>query len=271
MKYREAAVAGKFYPGTPNELKRQMTLYLGHEPACVQREYNQPKALIVPHAGYFYSGEVAAHAYRFLAPFRSVITHVVLLGPSHHVALQGTAVPDSDVFITPLGEVKIDKAGVEMLRQRQLVIQSERAHHWEHALEVQLPFLQHCLANFTVLPLVVGPSEPSKLKQILTLSSSGDQTLIVVSSDLSHYHPYQEAQRIDADTVARVSALSTDIHSHQACGCYAINGLMELARDQAWHIECLAQTNSGEVMAKRKHRSVKADEEVVGYASFVLY
>ncbi len=267
MKYRESAVAGRFYPASAVELRHQLAMFFTPQPALSMA----PKALIVPHAGYVYSGAVAGEAYSLIRNAPRLFNRVVLLGPSHYVGLEGCAVPDSDVFITPLGEIPIDRAGVEALVGHELAVESESAHHWEHSLEVQLPFLQYCLDEFTLLPIVVGQCRPERVSRVLALAAEAPDTLIVVSSDLSHYHPYLEANEIDANTVAHIQALATDLQPQQACGCYAINGLLDHARDLQWQIRCVSHTNSGDVMARHEHRHPGDNEEVVGYASFVLY
>lgn len=267
MKYREAAVAGQFYPSTVSDLKHMMDEYFSEEPCCSVI----PKALIVPHAGYFYSGEVAATAYRLLSNAKPPFSKVVLLGPSHYVALDGCAVPSCDVFVTPMGEVTIDKQLAESLINQGLAVESTRAHHWEHSLEVQLPFLQYCLDDFTLLPIVVGHSQSDLVRRLLASAAQQPDTLIVVSSDLSHYHPYLEANDIDANTIEHVLALNTDIHPEQACGFYGINGLMQYAEQQHWQIKCVSHTNSGDIIARHEQRSPQHINKVVGYASFVLY
>ncbi|CAM2785302.1 AmmeMemoRadiSam system protein B [Vibrio mytili] len=267
MKYREPAVAGKFYPATDNELRSQLASYFSQQSLFSVT----PKALIVPHAGYFYSGEVAAKAYRILSHSQHRCSHVVLLGPSHCVALNGCAVPTSDVFVTPMGEVAIDRQSVDALVSLGLVIESDRAHHWEHSLEVQLPFLQYCLDDFTLLPIVVGQVQPGNVSQIFATIVQDPDTLIVVSSDLSHYHPYKEANNIDADTIKHALAFDSHIHPNQACGCHAINGLLDYAKTQQWLIDCVEYTNSGDVMAHHENRAPSPLDQVVGYASFVLY
>ncbi|WP_243977917.1 AmmeMemoRadiSam system protein B [Vibrio natriegens] len=267
MKYREAAVAGRFYPATANELITQLDGYFAEQALLTEA----PKALIVPHAGYFYSGEVAAKAFRLLSNSNNTFSRVVLFGPSHHVALDGCAVPDSDVFLTPTGEVMIDREGVEDLLSQDLVATSDQAHHWEHSLEVQLPFLQYCLNDFTLLPIVVGRDLHGYVKRILEAVTQTPNTLIVVSSDLSHYHPYSEANEIDADTIQRVLSFGSNIHPERACGCNAINGLLDFAKEQHWEIKCINYTNSGDVMAHHENRAPEPSEGVVGYASFILF
>lgn len=267
MKYREAAVAGQFYPSDTSDLRHTLDGYFADKSCCSV----VPEALIVPHAGYFYSGEVAAMAYRLLGNAKQHFSRVVLLGPSHYVALEGCAVPSCDVFVTPMGEVTVDRQLADSLINQGLAVESTRAHHWEHSLEVQLPFLQYCLNDFTLLPLVVGHTQPNHISQILASVAEQPDTLIVVSSDLSHYHPYREANDIDTNTIERVLALNTDIHPEQACGCYSINGLMHYANLQQWQIKCIGHTNSGDIIAHHEKRSAENIQKVVGYASFVLY
>ncbi len=267
MKYRKAAVAGRFYSADSEEIRQQMAAYFSEPDTMVKA----PKALIVPHAGYFYSGEVAAHAYALIRSMAHQYSRVILLGPSHHVALEGCAVPDSDYFLTPLGKIAIDREGKESLLSLEWVIESELVHREEHALEVQLPFLQYCLDDFLLLPVVVGRTSAGKVSELLSLVAGEPDTLIVVSSDLSHYHPYDEANFIDSATVDQILALSSSIHPEQACGCYSVNGLLDYAKKQGWKISCLDTTNSGDVMGRYHNRAPDRTEGVVGYASFALY
>jgi len=267
MKYREPAVAGRFYPAKTTELTCQLDEYFSEQPSLSI----VPKALIVPHAGYFYSGRIAATAYQLLRNSAHLFSRVVLLGPSHHVGLDGCAVPESDWFMTPMGKVAIDKKGVESLLDAGLAVKSERVHHWEHSLEVQLPFLQYCLNNFILLPLVIGYSQPENVRRILEHVDQEPSTIVIVSSDLSHYHPYNEANEIDCNTIENILSFQTNIHPQQACGCNSINGLLEYAKEQLWQIKCISYTNSGDVLARHERRSPTNADEVVGYASFVLY
>lgn len=267
MKYREPAVAGRFYPAKTTELTCQLDKFFENDSLSAL----VPKALIVPHAGYFYSGEVAAAAYRILRESAHQFSRVVLLGPNHHVALEGCAVPDADMFVTPMGEVELDTQSLESLIEMNLVVKSERVHHWEHSLEVQLPFLQYCLHDFTLLPIVVGHTRPDTVKRILECVEQQSGTLLVVSSDLSHYHRYNEAKNLDFSTIDNILTFHSDMDSQQACGCHAINGLIEYAKDKAWEIKCVRYANSGDVLARYERRAPLASEEVVGYASFILY
>src|SRR5215471_3374550 len=214
---RPAAVAGMFYPGDPRELASEVDTYLdrtGEEPQAP----GFPKALIVPHAGYIYSGPIAASAYDLLRPARGVVKRVVLLGPCHRVPVRGLALPKARSFATPLGDIPIDEEGVGAIRGLPQVVESAATHAEEHALEVQLPFLQEVLGDFSLVPLVVGDTLPEKVAEVLELLWGGDETLIVISSDLSHYHAYERAQKIDRATVEAIINLDASISHDQACG-----------------------------------------------------
>src|SRR5512141_3077471 len=189
---RPTAVAGMFYPAVPRELAREVDDLLAHstDGGLVP---GFPKALIVPHAGYVYSGSVAAEAYDRLRPARGVVRRVVLLGPCHRVPVRGLALPDAAAFDTPLGPVPIDREAVESLAGLPQVVVSSAVHAEEHALEVQLPFLRRVLGEFSLVPLAVGTATPSEVAEVIDKLWGGEETLIVISSDLSHYHAYDEA------------------------------------------------------------------------------
>lgn len=265
MNVRIPAVAGSFYPDNAEQLKRQLASFLIDEPA----DDIVPKALIVPHAGYCYSGAIAGHAFSYLQKSRNKFKRVILLGPSHQVPLLGCAVPSSAVFATPLGEISIDQLACRQLQMLGLANYSEQAHQWEHALEVQLPFLQTCLKHFDLIPIVVGACQPKDVAALLKtlLSEQAPNTLIIVSTDLSHYHAYDEAQALDNNTIKRILALSPDITPDNACGCYALNGLLNFSMQQSWQIKLISQANSGD----SKDVASANKTQVVGYASFILY
>lgn len=259
---RPAAVAGSFYPADPATLKHDIRRCLaGHVPKLTEHE--TLKALIVPHAGYVYSGNVAGAAYAQLVALAGQIRRVVLLGPCHRVALHGIAVPSSANFATPLGIVPLDRAGIDTLADLPYVVVSDAAHAQEHSLEVQLPFLQSVLGEFSLLPLAVGQASTSELATVIERLWDGGETLILVSSDLSHFHSYAEARQIDDASVAQILALSALANHGQACGATPINGLLAVARQRGLRIVKLAQCNSGDTAGDR-HR-------VVGYASFALF
>ena len=259
---RPAAVAGMFYPGNAGQLDEELReLFDGVENLEPKLAY--PKALIVPHAGYMYSGPIAARAYDELAAARGLIRRVVLLGPAHYVAGRGLALPQADVFETPLGRIAIDAEAVRSLADLPHVVSSAPAHAQEHSLEVQLPFLQRMLGTFTLVPLAVGAATREEVAQVLARLWGGAETLIVISTDMSHYHEYREAKRIDGATLLRIAAFATDINHDEACGATPLNGLLVLAKEKGLNIRLLGACNSGDTAGGKAR--------VVGYSSFALY
>lgn len=255
---RPPAVAGLFYPGDPYELRVALRSYLDQGTAVG----DAPKALIVPHAGYVYSGPIAAAAYRTLAKAGSTIERVVLAGPAHRVPVAGVAIPEVVAFDTPLGRVPLDLDTLERLASLPGVVVSDQPHRLEHSLEVQLPFLQVTLGRFKLVPLAVGSARRELVASVLEAIWGGPETLIVVSSDLSHYHPYREAQRIDASTRERVLALDGTLNGDEACGSAAINGLLLVAARHGLTPQALDLRNSGDTSGDRSR--------VVGYGAFAL-
>jgi AmmeMemoRadiSam system protein B len=259
---RAPAVAGMFYPGESRELAQALTDMLGAA-AHDAPERAVPKAIIAPHAGYIYSGPVAASVYALLAPARRSITRVVLLGPTHRVAVRGLALPGCSAFATPLGTVEIDSAAVEALRNLTQVVVSPQAHALEHSLEVHVPFLQTAIEKFTLVPLAVGDTGAQEVAEVLDALWGGPETLIVVSSDLSHYLSYADAQAVDRATAKAILGLATDLSHEQACGATPVMGLTHLARRRGLKPELIDLRNSGDT-AGDKNR-------VVGYGSFAFY
>ena len=256
---RPAAVSGSFYPRQPEALAQEVVALLD---AAKQDKQATPKALIAPHAGYVYSGPIAANAYSRLVPARGRIKRVVLLGPAHFVAVQGLALPDASSFATPLGMVPLDEAGVETLSRLPQVSQSKAAHASEHSLEVHLPFLQTVLEKFTLVPLAVGDATPEEIAEVLDLLWGGEETLIVVSSDLSHYLPYETARRVDQATAQAILDLREPISHQQACGASPVNGLLLAAQRHRLKPELLDLRNSGDTAGDRSR--------VVGYTAFAF-
>src|SRR5437588_6413145 len=258
---RSAAVAGMFYPGDARSLLSEVDELLGGvEPAP---RLGFPKALVVPHAGYIYSGPVAARAYDELAPARGIVRRVVLLGPVHRVAVRGLAIPTDSAFVTPLGQVPIDQAALAAARELPQVVASDAAHLQEHALEVQLPFLQRQLGEFALAPFAVGDATVAEVAQVIERLWGGPETLIVLSTDLSHYHPYPRACEIDRATVSRIASFATDLDHDEACGATPLNGFLAAARERSLSIKLLAACNSGDTAGGKG--------QVVGYSSFALY
>ncbi|HQR24681.1 MAG TPA: AmmeMemoRadiSam system protein B [Steroidobacteraceae bacterium] len=258
---RPPAVAGLFYPDDPAELRQIVRDLLDHAPADAGPR-QPPKALIVPHAGYVYSGAVAASAYRRLRDSAPAIRTVVLVGPSHRVPMRGLAMPSCDAFSTPLGQVPVDDAARQHLRECGLAGVADAPHAHEHSLEVQLPFLQAVLGEFSVLPIATGIVPPGLVAAALEAVWNGPETLIVVSSDLSHYHTYKEAQLLDDESTRAILDRRSDLPEGQACGASGINGLMEVARRKGLVVRLLDQRNSGDTAGDRSR--------VVGYGSYTL-
>ena len=224
---RPAAVAGMFYPGSAAVLSHDIAQMLS---LTARKQVLRPKAVIVPHAGYIYSGPVAASIYAPLVALRDVVRRVVLLGPTHRFAVNGLALPSATAFATPLGNVPIDKQAVAAIMDLPQVIVSDAAHAQEHSLEVQLPFLQTVFDEFSLLPLAVGHASAEAVCEVLERLWGGDETLIVVSSDLSHYLPYHTARQVDSGTARRILDLDYAIDHEMACGATPINGLLLAAR-----------------------------------------
>lgn len=259
---RPAAVADMFYPGQAPVLARDVSDMLDEARERPGAAGSLPKAVIVPHAGYVYSGPVAATAYARLQGGRGVISRVVLLGPVHRVPVRGLALPGADAFATPLGIVPVDLEAVAEIRGLPQVVVSGPAHALEHSLEVQLPFLQTVLGQFRLVPLAVGNASAQQVAQVLELLWGGQETLIVVSSDLSHYLRYDVAKQVDAETTRRILDLCVDIRHEEACGGTPVNGLLLAARRHGLSPQLLDLRNSGDTAGDRSR--------VVGYASFAF-
>lgn len=260
MTIRPPAVAGSFYPQEKSQLHTMLTDMLNESDVTPQRLV--PKAIIAPHASYIYSGPIAATIYNQVKPARETITRVVLLGPSHHVAFRGVATCSSDAYRTPLGDIEIDRTAIETVSALPQVNQFDAAHAQEHSLEVQLPFLQEVLnPSFKLVPLVVGDATPTEVAEVLETLWGGDETLIVISSDLSHFHDYEQASARDAATTKTIEALNPDvIEGGDACGCRPVNGLLAIARAKGLSVETLDLRNSGDTAGPR--------DRVVGYGAY---
>lgn len=263
---RRPAVAGTFYDHRPDVLRAAVRGYLdavaggrgsGDEPA------SPPKAVIAPHAGHIYSGPVAAHAYAALAPRRGEVERVVLIGPAHRVPVDGIAVPSVDAFATPLGDVEIDAAARAALLGLPFVHVDDRAHAPEHCLEVHLPFVIETLGDVTIVPLLAGRATPDAVADALDTVWGGDETAIVVSTDLSHYYDDDTARRLDARTAAAIVTRDVGaIAADDACGAVAVRGALELARRRALDCRLLDLRTSADTAGP--------PDSVVGYGAFRL-
>lgn len=259
MKVRPPAVAGAFYPEDRATLTSTIEELMFEVDTSAHQK--SPKAIIAPHAGYIYSGPTAAAVYALLEPEQ--VTRVVLLGPCHRVLLSGLALPDADAFETPLGRVKVDSDAIAMLKGINNVNIDNASHALEHSLEVHIPFLQHQLREFRLLPLVVGSATAEMVAQVLERVWGGEETLIVISSDLSHYLPYEAARRKDTDTVDNILRMEPDITHEQACGATPINGLLACSNAHRLTPKVIDFRNSGDTAGPH--------DRVVGYASIALY
>ncbi|MGB5438662.1 MAG: AmmeMemoRadiSam system protein B [Gammaproteobacteria bacterium] len=256
---REPAVAGSFYPANPLQLRSMLQGYLAESAAGGP----PPKAMIVPHAGYIYSGPVAASGYARLQQAADHINRVILLGPAHRVAFRGLAVPNADGFRTPLGVVPVDKAAIDEILALPQVHTSEEAHRQEHSLEVHLPFLQATLNKFTLVPLVVGDATPAEVSEIIGHFWDSPGTLIIISSDLSHYHDYETAVKLDNMTSRAIENLALEnIGYDDACGRNPVNGLLLYARQHGLAAKTIDLRNSGDTAGPR--------DQVVGYGTYVI-
>ena len=259
MTTRPSAVAGMFYPGDPDRLRMHVLDLL----ADVAASKVMPKALIAPHAGYAYSGRVAAAAFATLRDSAHTIMRVVLIGPAHYVHMRGIAAPTVDAFETPLGRVPVDAEALSTVADLQFVIRADAPHAPEHALEVELPFLQTLLSSFQVVPLIVGDAAPQDVARLLQQLWDGPETLIVVSSDLSHYHDYETARRLDAATAATIENGDwASLGPNQACGCLAVAGLLVETGRRGIKARRLSLCNSGDTAG--------SCDRVVGYGAWMF-
>jgi AmmeMemoRadiSam system protein B len=257
---RSPAVAGLFYPGDARSLAGEIDAYLAEVPPS---SGPAPKAIIAPHAGYIYSGPIAASVYARLAPLRGRISRVVLVGPAHRVYVTGAAIPSTQAFASPLGPVPLDLEAMARLRALPFVEVSDQAHAQEHCLEVHVPFLQSVLGDFRLVPVVVGDASTEEAAKLLDTLWGGDETLLVVSSDLSHYLPYNAATVRDRATAQAILGLEARLVGEEACGAIPINGLLRAARARGLVPEQLDLRNSGDTAGPR--------DRVVGYGAFAFH
>jgi MEMO1 family protein len=259
-KVRPPAVAGSFYAGHPDQLRAEVAELLASAPPS---RAVSPKALIVPHAGYIYSGRVAATAFAPLRGRASTIERVVVIGPAHYIAVRGIATPTVDAFETPLGRLPVDHESLAAITDLSFVISADGPHAPEHTLEVELPFLQTLLGSFAVVPLLVGDAAPKNVADVLRRLWGRAETLIVVSSDLSHYHDYDTARRLDAATADAIERHDWGhLGPNDACGFLSIAGLLIEAARRGLRAQRLSLCNSGDAAGGR--------DRVVGYGAWIF-
>jgi MEMO1 family protein len=256
---QRACVAGIFYPGEPDKLSRLVAAMVDEAPA----EGPAPAAIIAPHAGYIYSGPIAARAYARLAPLRGTVERVILIGPAHRLAFRGIAAPSAESFETPLGTVPVDRAAIARILTQPGMQVNDAAFDGEHCIEVQLPFLQTVLGAFRLVPLIAGHAGAKDVADILDALWTGPETLPVISSDLSHYHDYDTARRRDAETARAIEAMAGErLDYDDACGRTPIAGLLQVARSRGLAAQTVDLRNSGDTAGPRG--------EVVGYGAWVV-
>jgi MEMO1 family protein len=261
MRVRPAAFAGMFYPDKPQELAAVVKGYLSKYASVAPSM--AVKGIIAPHAGYIYSGTTAGAAYAAVTALRDAIERVVVLGPSHRVAFSGVASSGASAFETPLGPVTVDRDAVTALTTAGLAREFERAHESEHSLEVQLPFIKTVFPSAHIVPLLAGDEDWQACERVLAALWGQDETLIVISSDLSHYHDHATAQQLDRETASQIEALAAGgIDHEQACGATAVNGILGIAAEKKMSCRTLDLRNSGDT-AGPKNR-------VVGYGAFAI-
>ena len=258
-KIRPAAVAGLFYPADAAQLHRDIQSML----SVTEQAESVPKALIVPHAGYIFSGPVAASAFAQLKNIRHIVKRVIVLGPCHRVPLNGLATSSADYFETPFGSIRIDREAINQIASLPQIEEFDLTHQQEHSLEVQLPFLQEVLDDFSLIPLVVGDTRAEEVSEVLEKLWGGDETLIVISSDLSHYHDYNTARAMDNETCLAIEEMdAAAIHYDQACGRNPVTGLLLAAKKHGLHATTLDLRNSGDTAGDKS--------SVVGYGAWAF-
>ncbi|HSJ91563.1 MAG TPA: AmmeMemoRadiSam system protein B [Ilumatobacter sp.] len=259
---RSPAVAGLFYPADPDELRALLRSCFA-DAVTPGPSATAPSALVVPHAGLVYSGPIAASAYLRLAALRTGVRRVVLLGPSHRVPMRGIGLTSATDWQSPLGPVTIDHRADDALLALSFVVVRDDAHAPEHSLEVQLPFLQVVLDEFELLPMVVGAADAQQVATAIDTVWTSPDTLVLVSTDLSHYHRYAEAVQLDTRTAAAIVAKHDgDIADLDACGARPLRGLLRTAAERDLEVEQLDLRNSGDTAGDR--------DRVVGYGAFAL-
>jgi AmmeMemoRadiSam system protein B len=257
---RRPAVAGMFYPGGAAALRAMVDEFMTEAAMATGAA---PKAVIAPHAGLVYSGPIAANAYAQLAPARDEIQRIVLLGPSHRVPFRGLALSSAERFSTPLGEIPLDREAMALLEDLPQVQVLDRAHAQEHSLEVQLPFLQRVLGEFRLVPLVVGEASADEVAEVIERLWGGPETRFVISSDLSHYHDYATARRMDQATSEAIETLRPEAIGYEdACGRIPVSGLLRAAQHHGLHGRVLDLRNSGDTAGPR--------DQVVGYGAYAF-
>lgn len=258
-KIRKSAVAGSFYPGNAETLEKAVRSMLNK----ARKQPLNARAVIVPHAGFIYSGPVAASVYASISDMAGSIERIVMIGPAHREYVRGLAVSDAEFWITPLGQVRLDQQALRELLSYPFVSVSNAAHLQEHCLEVQLPFIQILFPDVSIVPILAGDADSSQVEKILRHFEEDEKTLLLISSDLSHFHKYDEAVRLDGNTAKCVTELNPEaMGPGAACGAIPVKGLLKLAKKTGWTVRTLDLRNSGDTSGDKN--------SVVGYGAFAF-
>jgi len=261
---RQASVAGSFYPKNPAQLKKTLTnLFNANEDLNI--DFQTPvKAIIAPHAGYIYSGPIAAKAYSLVSTCIKGKNKITIIGPSHFVPFNGIALSTAEFFETPLGKIKVDHHAYELINRIPEVIYLDEAHAREHSIEVHLPFIQYLKKDVRIIPLAVGQTSYQKVAKVLEKFCEEKDNLIIISSDLSHYHAYGYAQKYDLQTALKIENYKcSQLGPNEACGYLAIAGLLKMAKDRKYKIKRIDLCNSGDTSGSK--------DTVVGYGSWFFH
>ena len=260
MKNKKADVAGLFYPAEPKELREMIEVFISNAKVA----QNLTRAIIAPHAGYVYSGPIAGSAYRALYSSKETIKNVVIMSPSHNISFDGVATHSADSFSTPLGDLHVNKEIKETISNLPFVKELDNAFIREHALEVHLPFIQHTLPQAKIVPLIVGHTYPEEIQMLLETLWPDPTNAFVISSDLSHFLSYVQAQKIDSLTAKQIEKLLyKEIHHEQCCGFFPLRGLLKFAKEHGLKITALDLRNSADTAGDKGR--------VVGYGSFIVH
>ena len=260
-KIKQADVAGMFYPGEEASLRQMVDGFIQKALSFDLR----PRAIIAPHAGYIYSGSIAGTAYKTIAAVRDQIENVIIMSPAHRFYLRGIALHMADAFATPLGNIPVNIGIVKKIKQFSSVQWEERSFIQEHGLETHLPFIQRAFKpGIKIVPMIVGECQESEVAEILESVWEDPRNFVIISSDLSHFHSYADAKKLDRNTVDLIQNLdSQSLDTEFACGHYPICGLLNLARNRKLKIKALDIRSSGDTAGSK--------ESVVGYGSFAVY
>ncbi len=256
---KECDVAGQFYPKERAQLIEMIENFSSSEREIIYK----PKAIIVPHAGFIYSGDIAAKAYKALIPLVDNYKKIILLSPAHRKSVTGVAYHNARKFACPIGDIPVNAELLSILKTNDSVYNDDEAFNFEHGLETHFPFISYIFRDISFLPLIVGNIDTQKLSDIFNLFWQADDILFIISSDLSHFHNYEICKTLDHETTQHIINLNYEKINHDAaCGYYPLCGALKLAKDNNQKCYLLSLKNSGD--------SIGDKDSVVGYGSFII-